>query len=176
MALILFYTTKGPHGCFTNFSRHSFDYNGKTWPTSEHAFQAMKFWPEYPEFVNLIWTAKTPKQAAEIGRNKNLPLRADWELRPTEEIVNKLPTKPKLDNLFSKCEPIFARVKDVLMYEVCLAKFSQNEEIKQILLSTGNDTIVEDSPIDSYWGWGANRSGENKLGRILMIVRDVLKG
>lgn len=173
--MILFYTTKGPYGCFTNFSRHSFSYNDKTWPTSEHAFQAMKFYPEYPEFVNLIWAAKTPKQAAELGRNKNLPLRSDWEQRPTEEMLAKLPTRPS-DSIITKVEPVFARVKDIFMYEVCLAKFSQNEEIKEVLLSTGTETIVEDSSVDSYWGWGANHSGENKLGCILMIIRDVLKG
>jgi len=43
------------------------------------------------------------------------------------------------------------------------------------LLSTGDAEIVENSPIDYYWGCGANGSGKNRLGIILMEVRDILR-
>src|SRR5437870_3212881 len=36
---IYFYSTRGDHGCFSNFSRHAFELDGKRWPTSEHYFQ-----------------------------------------------------------------------------------------------------------------------------------------
>ena len=40
----------------------------------------------------------------------------------------------------------------------------------------GNDAeIVEDSPTDSYWGAGAHGGGRNRLGQILMSVRDELR-
>ena len=32
-----------PYGCFSNFSRHSFEMDGTPWQTVEHYFQAMKF-------------------------------------------------------------------------------------------------------------------------------------
>jgi len=62
-------------------------------------------------------------------------------------------------------------------------KFSQNEELKQILLSTKGTILVEASPFDKIWGVGlgvedpniTNMSkwkGENLLGYILTNVRD----
>ena len=35
--------------------------------------------------------------------------------------------------------------------------------------------IVEDSPKDSFWGWGPNRDGENQLGKLWMKLREELK-
>lgn len=40
---IKFYSTKGSHGCSSNFSAHAIDVDGRRWPTSEHYFQAQKF-------------------------------------------------------------------------------------------------------------------------------------
>lgn len=49
----------GTYKCFSNFSPHKVDIDGKIWPTSEHYFQAMKF-PDYPEFQEEIRLAKSP--------------------------------------------------------------------------------------------------------------------
>ena len=68
-----------------------------------------------------------------------------------------------------------------------LAKFSQNEELRDFLLSTGDKILVEASPKDSIWGIGLdeaspdainpnNWKGENLLGFALMEVRDILRG
>jgi N-glycosidase YbiA len=35
--------------------------------------------------------------------------------------------------------------------------------------------IIEDSPVDYFWGCGIDRTGTNQLGRILMQVRTDLK-
>lgn len=66
-----------------------------------------------------------------------------------------------------------------------LAKFSQDENLKEFLLSTGDKIIVEASPYDSIWGIGMGVKdeniedptawkGENLLGFALMEVRDLL--
>jgi hypothetical protein len=71
------------------------------------------------------------------------------------------------------------------MFDVCLAKFSQNPARLETLLSTGNKTIVEASPYDKVWGVGIhwtddeildenNWKGQNLLGRVLMKVREQL--
>ena len=66
-------------------------------------------------------------------------------------------------------------VKDQIMYEICLAKFSQNEDLKEKLLNTGDEELVEGNTWhDTYWGV-YNRKGKNKLGKILMRVREELK-
>lgn len=65
-------------------------------------------------------------------------------------------------------------VKTDLMYEICLAKFTQNRELKKQLLATGNEFLEE----GNTWGdriWGTvNGKGQNRLGKILMRVREEL--
>ena len=66
------------------------------------------------------------------------------------------------------------------------AKFSQNPDLKEFLLSTGDAILVEASPYDKIWGIGLDREtamkgsveqwqGENLLGCALMEVRDWLR-
>ena len=67
----------------------------------------------------------------------------------------------------------------------CLLKFSQNPNIKQYLLSTGDRILVEASPFDRIWGIGyiasnavkveKSKWGQNLLGKCLMKVREILK-
>lgn len=35
--------------------------------------------------------------------------------------------------------------------------------------------IVEDSPKDSFWGWGESRNGQNNLGKLWMKLREEIK-
>jgi N-glycosidase YbiA len=75
---ILFYRVNEPYGEFSNFSPHPVKLNGRTWPTSEHYFQAQKFaGTEHEEAVRL---AKSPMIAARMGRSRERPLRLDWEI------------------------------------------------------------------------------------------------
>jgi ribA/ribD-fused uncharacterized protein len=141
---IHFYSTRGEHGCFSNFSRHSIFLHGKQWPTSEHYFQAQKF--HGTEHEEAVRRCKTPREAADLGRSRKLPLRRDWE-----------------------------SVKDQVMLEAVRAKFTQHEDLKAILLGTGDAVLVEHTARDSYWGDGGDGSGRNVLGRILMRVRDELR-
>lgn len=141
---IYFYKIKDEYGCFSNFAHYGFELDGKWWMTSEHYFQAQKFCgTEYEETIRLL---DNPMKAAEMGRNRNLPLREDWE-----------------------------QVKDNIMRKAVYAKFSQNNELKNILLKTGSESIVENTSSDYYWGCGTNGSGNNMLGIILMEIRDKLK-
>lgn len=74
-----------------------------------------------------------------------------------------------------------------VLYEACLAKFSQNSELKKKLLSTKELHLVEASPYDNIWGIGLdqdhpdatnpqNWKGLNLLGEVLMKVRKTLQG
>ena len=140
---IHFYKINDEYGCFSNFAHYGFELDGKWWMTSEHYFQAQKFCgTEYEEIIRLL---DNPMKAAAMGRNRDLPLRVDWE-----------------------------QVKEDVMRKAVLTKFTQNEEIKNILLATGKETIIENTSNDYYWGCGKDGSGKNMLGIILMEVREKL--
>lgn len=93
-----------------------------------------------------IQRAKTPMLAAQLGRDRRQKLRRDWE-----------------------------PVKVSVMRTAVLAKFSQHEELRKLLLSTGDAKIVEHTENDDYWGDGGDGSGKNMLGRILMEIREQLR-
>ena len=72
--------------------------------------------------------------------------------------------------------------RDDVMRRVVMAKFEQNEDLKQRLLETGTQPIEEDTTSwhDNYWGnchcpKCQNIPGQNRLGIILMETRDKLK-
>jgi ribA/ribD-fused uncharacterized protein len=144
MTVINFYSVSGEYGCFSNFSPHPIRLKGKTWPTSEHCFQAQKFAGEPDE--EEVRLAKSPMVAARMGRSRKRPLRKDWE-----------------------------SVKDRIMHEAVLAKFSQHADLREMLLGTGDAKIVEHTENDSYWGDGGDGKGKNMLGQILMKVREELR-
>lgn len=186
--MITFYAPNDPYGPFSNFSQHLVAIYDRTWLTSEHPFQAMKFWPHRPDLVDSVHQAATPGRAARIGRNRANPLRTDWDRLPGADIqygVDRTQPRPSPypplivdDGVYRpgvEAEAIFRRGKDVFMYEIVLAKFRQHPDIKELLLGTGDQPIVEDAIADPYWGWGPSKVGENKLGRILMLVRDTLR-
>lgn len=66
-------------------------------------------------------------------------------------------------------------IKDRVIYEICLAKFTQHSNLKKLLLETGERQLIEGNAWnDTYWGV-CNGYGKNKLGKILMDVRNVLR-
>lgn len=71
-------------------------------------------------------------------------------------------------------------VKDGIMYDILVKKFS-NEDLKKQLLATGDEELVEGTTWhDNYWGNCTcdkckNIVGRNQLGKTLMRVRDELK-
>lgn len=88
----------------------------------------------------------SPMRAARMGRDRKRPLRKDWE-----------------------------SVKDAIMRQAVLAKFTQHADLRELLLSTGESRLVEHTTNDYYWGDGGNGSGKNRLGLILMEVRKKLR-
>jgi len=143
-APIHFYSVGDEYGDFSNFASFPIALDKKTWPTSEHYFQAQKF--KEPRLREEIRKVKSPMVAARMGRDRSLPLRRDWE-----------------------------SVKVDAMTRAVRAKFAQHDDLRALLLDTGDTRIVEHTSNDSYWGDGGDGSGRNMLGTILMRVRDELR-
>ena len=93
-----------------------------------------------------IRRANRPMLAAKLGRDRKAKLRRDWE-----------------------------SVKVGVMRDAVRAKFTQHQNLRALLLSTGDAKLVEHTENDSYWGDGGDGSGKNMLGRVLMQVRDELR-
>ncbi len=144
---IYFYKVWQPYGCFSNFSPHGIEIQGTYWSTVEHYYQAQKFvGSEDEEIIPLIHAAPTPETAAKLGRSETRKLRTDWEI-----------------------------VKIDVMRAAVLKKFLTHARIRQVLLVTGDEILVENSPTDYFWGCGADQTGQNHLGKILMSVREEIR-
>lgn len=72
--------------------------------------------------------------------------------------------------------PDWDEYKRFVMKECCMAKFLQHPDLRKQLIDTGDEELMEDSPVDWYWGCGADGTGKNVLGQVLMEIREELKG
>jgi ribA/ribD-fused uncharacterized protein len=144
---LYFYKVYEPYGCFSNFSAHPIHLEGYEWPTVEHYYQAHKFVGTEEEYLMaVIRAAKTPEEAAALGRDRDRQIRLDWD-----------------------------QVKFSVMRQAVLTKFLTHLDIQAVLLATGEQLIIEDSPTDYYWGCGQDKTGQNHLGKILVSVRHEIR-
>ncbi|HBE16474.1 MAG TPA: Swarming motility protein ybiA [Cyanobacteria bacterium UBA11149] len=67
------------------------------------------------------------------------------------------------------------RIKYNVMHQAVFRKFQTHEDIRKILLSTGDKMIIQKDIGDYYWGCGKDGTGHNYLGKILMEVRISLR-
>lgn len=138
-----FYSVKDLYGEFSNFALFPITIDGVVWPSSEHYYQSQKFLDH--DLQEKVRAAATPYQAAQIGRDPNLPMRQDWD-----------------------------DVKDAVMLVALHAKYSQYKVLHDLLISTNNAHLFEHTKNDCYWADCGDRSGKNRLGEELMQVREEL--
>ncbi len=143
--------------CFSQWYESPFEHEGLLYQTAEHFMMAEKsrLFDDEASATNAV-AAKTPGEAKKIGRN-----------------VKSFNDKLWLENRFK------------IVVNANYYKFSQDESLKDFLLSTKDRVLVEASPVDKIWGIGlaADNSacenpnlwkGLNLLGFALMEVRDLL--
>ena len=98
--------------------------------------------------------------------------------KPEQKIkfCNMSPSEAKAKGRKVRLSHTWENIKDAVMYEVVKAKFEQHEYLKQWLLATGDEPLEEGNQHgDDVWGT-VNGIGENRLGKILMRVREELRG
>ena len=143
---VKFYNREDPYYEFTNFYPCHVLIDGKTWPSTEHYFQAQKF--VGTPYVEAIRHFPTAREAFQLSRTPQASrwCRGDWE-----------------------------QVKEDIMLKALRCKFGGIPELKKKLLETGNKRLIEHTHNDSYWGDGGDGSGKNKLGKLLERVRSELQ-
>ena len=131
----------------SNFSRHPVEVDGVLYMTSEHYFQAAKFFETEPEWAKAIASTRWPSEAFKMGKDRSHKIDPNWDTSSA---------------LYHMERVLFEKVK-------------QHKVIYDKLLATGNAYIVERADWDDIWGDGKNRVGKNQLGRLWMKVRNELK-
>lgn len=165
-SLILFYATGQPYDIFSNttYVPVSMELNGKNYraESSEALFQGIK-------------GLASQRQAAEaLIQDKKTPLS---RLRERAEHLGF--NQPGNNAIYNQSYQGAVTVKEEVMYQLLLAKATQQIEICKALLDTGTKSIIENTAInkrynDDFWGNGHNGKGRNALGKAWMRVRYTL--
>ena len=101
---------------------------------------------ENAEYQQKILLAPHPKAARKYGRSRLIKLRKDWR-----------------------------KVKTVVMTRAVYTMCRTHPDVAKILLETNDDTLVENSNYDYFWGCGRDRRGNNHYGKVLMNIREKLR-
>jgi len=155
----VFFFSKGPENKeLSNFFEVDFEMDGVKFKSAEHAFQyakAKKFGDEV--HAEKILKAKSAQSAKAFGKKVTNFKEDEW----TAE-------------------------KDEVMRKIIRAKFRSTPAMIKALLDTGDRLLAEANPRDRYWGIGTSAEtekaknpakwvGQNRLGKILMEVREELR-
>jgi ribA/ribD-fused uncharacterized protein len=149
-------------------------YENKSYPTSEHLYQSLKFnysgaSSEQLEYAEKIRLAKTPTQAKILASQQVAGGGYAWRtaLNPVIELYRAKGVQVR---------PDWDTVKVNVMRKVLLVKFESDQHCRNVLLSTANRTLVEHTSTDKFWAdGGGDGKGKNMLGQCLMEIRDVLR-
>lgn len=149
----------GSSDCFSNWYPSDFTINNISyWCTEQYLMAEKARLFNDIEILGKIMNSKDQKEIKDLGR--------------------------KVHNFD---EDIWNKNKEKIMYEGNLAKFIQNEILRNYIMSTNDRILVEASPYDKIWGIGLsvkndnnkiknpnNWKGRNLLGFTLMKVRDTV--
>lgn len=131
----------------SNFYACTLLLDGKVWSTVEHYYQAMKTNIESEQ--EMIRLAHSPGDAKKWGgppeHGGKITIREDWN-----------------------------HVKEDVMRKALREKFA-DAHLRQKLMETEDATLIEASPSDYYWGEGATHTGMNRLGVLLMEIREEIR-
>lgn len=146
---IIDYFDAPPYEWLSNFYRCDIEWEGETWPTTEHAYQAAK--TLNVAYRRRIRMSASPGHAKMLGqasafKQHGITMRRDWET-----------------------------VKYDVMIDLLRIKFRTHADLREKLLATGKAKLVEGNTWnDTVWGV-CNGVGANNLGRSIMLVRAELR-
>lgn len=147
----------GPY-VFSQWHFSDFEIDGVTYPTAEHWMMCQKaIVMGDSESHRAILASHGPDDAKALGRQVRNWDQAKWDAHKFDAVVRGN-----------------------------VAKFSQDDELLNYILGTGDTVLVEASPHDRIWGIGLRREdkesgdpnkwkGQNLLGFALMEARDQIR-
>jgi hypothetical protein len=138
-------TLDNDYEVFSFFAETPFTIDDVEYPTLEHYYQSQKYVGADDAWAKKIRRASTPQKAKDLGRDDDHEERED-----------------------------FRENKDEIVLAGLRAKFEQNEEPMSLLMVSGDAEIVDVNPRDKYWGLGKAGDGQNRLGELIMQLRDEL--
>ena len=156
---VFFHKPSEPYGFLSNWYPSPFDLDGVHFTSAEQyiMYRKCRLFGDEASAREILATEDTQKQQA-IGRNAKGYVGKVWE-----------------------------GMRQLIAVRGLLAKFSQNEDLKQQLLDTGEAWLVECAQSDPAWACGIRLDdpdrfdsgkwrGQNILGFALMEVRSILRG
>ena len=129
-----------------------FEFEGRSYPTVEHAFQAQKSNEEiYKDLFTIDssnFIGNDPGKAKKLGtsgniKSLNLTMREDWD-----------------------------EIQVDLMKQLMNTYFIANPDLKEKLKQTGNIPLIYKTVGDKFWGVNSKKQGENIHGQILEELRE----
>jgi ribA/ribD-fused uncharacterized protein len=130
---------------FSNLAPYPIYLENTLWGSAEHYYQYKKYEKIDPEFALKIKETLSPLEVKKITL-KNTKSHSDWRKNSLNILGNAV-----------------------------RAKFSQYPSLREQLISTGNELLIEANKKDYFWGEGENGSGKNMMGKILMSIREELR-
>jgi ribA/ribD-fused uncharacterized protein len=156
--ILYFARDREQFGFLSHFHPATIELDGVVWPTAEHFYQAQKSLNS--AYRQAILVAPSPGRAKRMAVDPATPRkksRYSW--------FKKNQALPRPDWPAAKLD---------VMRRADSAKFTQHEDLRQMLLATGDAELIEDSPSEPFWGVGPDANGPNWAGRVLMEVREML--
>ncbi len=130
---------------FSNLAYYPIYLEGENWISTEHYYQYKKFERTDLEFALRLKNLKSPKEVKKLSL-KNNNFPKNWD-------------DIKLD----------------ILKKAVKKKFESYENLQNLLLSTGQEELIEANPDDYFWGEGENGSGKNMMGNLLMEIRSKIQ-
>ena len=138
---IYFYSVDGKYGPFSNFYPCYFVDSQGRSWTSSEHYYQAHKFQD-PKYFDMIKNTATCKECYKTSWNHSFAYRKDWPI-----------------------------VKDEIMMQALVYKYTQKEDFRKLLLETGDKNLVEHSMRDVHYGMGIDSDGKNQLGVLLVKLR-----
>lgn len=154
---IFFYNKQSPTYVFSNFYSHSksiplfIDNENREWFSSEAYYQAHKFigtssdGNKYAELIRKTISSHFAYLLGNMGGN----IRPSWNIDsvPIKDII-----KSYKINIDLKIRDDWDNAKEYIMTQAIRYKFTQNIALRETLINSGTNRLVEYTPKDLCWG------------------------